>query len=133
MGRDKFFDMLRREDLLIKRKYRKAKTTNSKHWLKRHPYLLDNMKVDRSELLWVSDITYLKTSNGFVYLSLITDAYFHKIVGHCLHPTLEAEGCLKALEEAVKNRIYRNRPLIHHSDPEGSGAFNTVVICISES
>jgi len=116
MGRDKFFDLLRKNNLLVKRKRRKSKTTNSHHWLKKHPYLIDNIENTESELLWVSDITYLRLQTGFAYLSLITDAYSRKIMGHQLHKSLETDGPLIALEMALKNRQFPERSLIHHSD-----------------
>jgi transposase InsO family protein len=53
---------------------------------------------------------------GFCYLSLITDAYSRKIVGHALWPTLEALGCIEALEIAVSGRQKSSNYLIHHSD-----------------
>jgi transposase InsO family protein len=69
------------------------------------------------EQLWVSDITYIRTLQGFAYLSLITDAYSRKIVGYSLYPTLEAYGCIEALQMAISNRQYQSSyNLIHHSD-----------------
>lgn len=116
IGRDKFFDVLRHNNLLVKRKRRKTKTTNSHHWLKKYPYLLDSIELTGAELLWVSDITYIRLRTGFAYLSLITDAYSRKIMGYELHKSLEAEGCLLALEMALANRQFPKRSLIHHSD-----------------
>ncbi len=54
-------------------------------------------------------------NSGWGYLSLVTDAYSRKIMGHCFHRDLSAQGCLRALEMALENRIYRDG-LIHHSD-----------------
>lgn len=69
------------------------------------------------EQLWVSDITYIRTVEGFSYLSLITDAYSRKIVGYALCPTLEAIGSMEALAMAIEQRSYKNNSrLIHHSD-----------------
>jgi len=68
------------------------------------------------EQLWVSDITYVKTIEGYCYLSLITDAYSRKIVGHCLYPNLASEGWSEALEISLNGRLYPDRALIHHSD-----------------
>jgi putative transposase len=68
------------------------------------------------EEIWVSDITYLHSKNGFYYLSLITDAYSKKIVGYNLSHNLKATGCLRALQMALNSRLYPSRPLIHHSD-----------------
>ncbi len=74
------------------------------------------MVITTPEQLWVSDITYIRTLQGFSYLTLLTDAYSRKIVGYALHETLEAEGPLQALRMAISNRK-RNTPfvLIHHS------------------
>jgi transposase InsO family protein len=118
LGRDQFFDLLRTQGMLIRRRKRIAKTTDSFHWLHKHPNLIQELILTRPEELWVSDITYMRTSMGFSYLSLITDAYSRKIVGYALHPTLEAIGCIAALKMAVHNRQYKdlNLPLIHHSD-----------------
>jgi transposase InsO family protein len=73
------------------------------------------MVITRAGELWVSDITYIRVSQGFSYLSIITDAYSHKIVGHKLHPTLHSQGAIDALIIAAKD-IKRNNQLIHHSD-----------------
>ena len=54
-----------------------------------------------AEQLWVSDITYVRTLQGFSYLSLITDAYSRKIVGYAMFQTLSAAGPLKALKMAL--------------------------------
>lgn len=115
IGRDVLFNFLRAEHLLIKPKRSYVKTTNSKHWMKKHPNLIKNMEVTRPEQLWVSDITYIQTEQGHNYLSLITDAYSKKIMGYELLDNLSTAGPLKALESALKNRKYTH-DLIHHSD-----------------
>ena len=117
MGRDQLFDLLRFHGLLIRKRKRIVKTTDSHHWLKKYPNLIVGLNITSPEQLWVSDITYIRTLEGFSYLSLITDAYSRKIVGFALYPTLEAVGCIEALEMAVNER--RNITpfiLIHHSD-----------------
>ena len=115
IGRDVLFNFLRAEHLLIKPKRSYVKTTNSKHWMKKHPNLIKNMEVTKPEQLWVSDITYIQTEQGHNYLSLITDAYSKKIMGYELLDNLSTAGPLKALESALKNRKYTH-DLIHHSD-----------------
>lgn len=117
MGRDQLFELLRLHGLLIRRRKRLVKTTDSHHWLKKYPNLIKDVVITSPEQLWVSDITYIRTLEGFSYLSLITDAYSRKIVGYALYPTLEAVGCLEALEMAINGR--KNLSpfiLIHHSD-----------------
>jgi putative transposase len=116
MGRDQLFDLLRFHGLLVRRRKKMIRTTDSHHWLKKYPNLTKGLILTESEQLWVGDITYIRTIQGFCYLSLITDAYSRKIVGHALWPTLEAIGCIKALEMAVSGRKKFANYLIHHSD-----------------
>lgn len=115
-GRDYLFDLLGRYKLLIRNRRRKAITTDSRHWMRKYSNLILDLEILRPDQLWVSDITYIRLINGFAYLSLITDAYSHKIVGYNLRKDLAAEGCLTALEMALMNRNLPNQPLIHHSD-----------------
>lgn len=115
VGRDALFNYLRAEHLLIKPKKNYTKTTNSKHWLRKHPNLLKDRKPIRSEEVFVSDITYIKSRERTHYLSLVTDAYSRKIMGYYLSDDMSTEHVLKALKFAVKNRKI-NQELIHHSD-----------------
>lgn len=116
MGRDAVFDLVRKNGMLIKSKKRYVFTTNSFHRYKTHPDLVQRRPALRSEEIWVSDITYILTTAGFSYLSLVTDAYSRKIVGHYLSTDLKAAGSIKALNMALKGRIYPHQVLIHHSD-----------------
>jgi transposase InsO family protein len=115
IGRDAFFDYLRHENMLILPKRQYTKTTNSKHWLKKHPNLLKQVKPDRPEQVFVSDITFIKTRDKTHYLSLITDAYSRKIMGYQLSDDMNTANMVQALKMAIKHRI-TNYPLIHHSD-----------------
>lgn len=115
-GRDAFSSLLRKHGLLIQIRKRYVTTTNSHHHFKRWPDLINRVPAIMPEQVWVSDITYLRTENGFAYLFLITDAYSRKIVGYHLSQTLKASGCVLAMNKALKERIYPKRPLIHHSD-----------------
>ncbi|UII23490.1 IS3 family transposase [Fulvivirga ligni] len=115
IGRDGLFDYLRRERMLVKPKKNYTKTTHSKHWLRKHPNLYQNRKLSRPEEVFVSDITYIKTDQGTHYLSLVTDAYSRKIVGHHLSNDMNAESVVKALKKAFKSRK-TTKDLIHHSD-----------------
>jgi transposase InsO family protein len=117
MGRDQLFNLLRLYGLLLRKRRRKPKTTDSYHWLHKYPNLIKDLEVTQAHRLWVSDITYIRLRSGFSYLSLITDAYSRKIVGHCLHPTLHAEGCEQALIVALAQWTNLGEwTLIHHSD-----------------
>lgn len=117
VGRDKLFDILRHENLLVKKRKRKVFTTQSKHWLTKYANLIEGLVVTRANKLWVADITYIITDNGFAYLFLITDAYSRKIVGYHLSQTLEADGGIEALKMALSQVSWQERiGLIHHSD-----------------
>lgn len=116
MGRDKLHELLYGYGLTIKKKRRRAKTTMSRHWMRKYPNLIKEIEVNCPEQVWVSDITYITLEEGFSYLSLITDAYSRKIMGYCLSPSLDHQGCLEALEKALAERVSVEGKLIHHSD-----------------
>lgn len=114
-GRDRFFDLLRDNDLLVATKRQGCRTTRSGLW--RCPNLIDGLIVERVNQVWVADITYILTEEGFVYLALITDAFSRFIVGYDLSSSLAVEGCQRALVLALKTAGPVNLVgLIHHSD-----------------
>jgi putative transposase len=116
LGRDGLFSLLADHNLLIRKRCRKVpRTTYSDHWMRKYPNLIEGMHVDAPNTLWVSDITYITTMDGFGYLSIVTDAYSRKIVGYHISKTLATEGCLKALKMALK-QLPDAHVLIHHSD-----------------
>lgn len=118
IGRDGFYKVLRNNDLLIKPKRFRTKTTFSYHHFNRYDNLIKEIVPMRANEIWVSDITYiwLNGLDKFCYLSLITDLYSRKIVGHCVHSDLSVNGCLEALKMALKQRENKKESLIHHSD-----------------
>ena len=121
IGRDRLFELLRSEGMLVVRRHTRIITTYSRHWMKKYANLIKGMKIDHPNQVWVSDITYVEIyENGarsFAYLSLITDAYTHEIVGWSLHDTLDTEGPLRAMKMAIANYgVYGLNGVIHHSD-----------------
>jgi len=116
IGRDKFFDILRANHLLICPKRRYHVTTNSHHRFKKHQNRILDLEVNRPEQVWVSDITYIGKRDNPCYLSLVTDAYSKKIMGYYVANNLNTYSSLLALKKAVKQRKYKDLPLIHHSD-----------------
>jgi putative transposase len=116
VGRDRLFDLLREEGLLVKRRIRYTKTTDSRGWMRQHPDRIKGLQIVRPEQVWVADITYLNIAGTAHYLHLITDAYSKKIMGYHLSNTLAASATLEALRMALQNRRYPNEDLIHHSD-----------------
>uniref|UniRef100_UPI004048478C IS3 family transposase n=1 Tax=Roseivirga sp. TaxID=1964215 RepID=UPI004048478C len=119
IGRDKFFDLLGRHNLLIKYKSKRAITTNSYHFYKRYPNLIKDTIPNKANQIWVSDITYVWTrqEEKFLYLFLITDMYSRKIVGYCISKSLKAKGAVKALKKALIQMEQTGiESLTHHSD-----------------
>ncbi len=116
MGRDALFDLLAANSLLVRRRKNRMRTTNSFHWLRKYPNLIKEFAPLSVNQLWVSDITYWKTSIGYLYISFITDAYSHKIVGFRVDKTLEAAASVKALKMAIREATGSLNGLIHHSD-----------------
>lgn len=115
MGRDKLFEFLRDEWLLVGKRKKYHKTTDSKHWMRKYPNKIKDIDIERPEQVWVADITYLVCNDRHCYLHLITDAYSKKIMGFELADNMQGETTLKALKMAIDKRIY-NTPLTHHSD-----------------
>jgi putative transposase len=106
MGRDGLLDLLREFDMLVKRKRYKHYSTDSRHSFKKYPNQIKDVKPTAPNRLW---------SKGFNYLSLITDDYSRKIVGHYLSDNYSVKGTIEALKKALKdNKVERG--LIHHSD-----------------
>lgn len=119
MGRDQLFQVLRARRLLVPIRRAYHKTTHSHHRFRRHPNLLkpgpEQVVACRPNQVWVADITYLPTRHGMSYLSLVTDAYSRKIVGHHVHESLHSQDVEQALRNALRQRL-GSEPLIHHSD-----------------
>lgn len=116
VGRDKFFDILRANNMLIKAKKSYHVTTDSHHRFKKHKNRLIELEIDHPEQVWVADITYIGNRSNPLYLALITDAYSKKIMGYDVSDSLDHEGSLRALKQAIKARSYVDQKLIHHSD-----------------
>lgn len=119
MGRDRLYEVLSANYLLIRRRKKQTITTNSYHRFKKYPNLIRNFVPNAPNQLWVSDITYWRIKDCFLYISFITDAYSRKIVGYHLGDSLQTSETIQALEMAIlslsKEHI-KSLQLIHHSD-----------------
>lgn len=115
IGRDRLFEVLRRHDLLVPPPPRSYRTTDSRHTLPVFGNLAADVETTAGNQVWVSDITYMRTEHSFVYLSLIMDRHSRKIVGYHCGDSLEALGCIEALEMALRDLPAGAAP-IHHSD-----------------
>lgn len=116
VGRDKLFAILEANHMLIKPTKRYVTTTDSHHRFRKHKNLIDQLVPQRPEQIWASDITYLGRNGDFKYLALVTDTYSKKIMGYDVSDNLNAEGPVRALKMGLRQRMYKDKELIHHSD-----------------
>lgn len=116
MGRDKFIDLMGQNGYHVKRKRRYRQTTDSSHSKVTYSNLIKDLHIHTADSVWVSDITYIETTEGFMYLSLVTDLYSRKILGYKLSDRLTTEFSIHALELALKESKSINKDIIHHSD-----------------
>lgn len=116
IGRDRLFDILEKNNLRVSKRKRTVRTTWSAAWMRRFDDLSKGLILTAANQLWVSDITYIRTINGFLYLHLVTDAYSKKIMGWCLSENLNADHTINALRMAIRNAGCDLTGLIHHSD-----------------
>jgi putative transposase len=116
LGRDALFDLLAANKLLVRKRKRRVNTTQSHHWLTKYANLIKDWHPVKPNQLWVADITYIPLTKGFLYLSLVTDAYSHKVMGYSVADNLEAMHTIKALQMALANLKEVPECLTHHSD-----------------
>jgi putative transposase len=115
IGRDNFFDLLKRNKLLVRRLKRNVYTTMSKHHFRRYPNLAKDFMPMKAHELWVADITYIPLKHRFAYLFLITDAYSRKIVGFHVSDDMKVSSAVMALKKAFAQKP-TDAIVMHHSD-----------------
>lgn len=116
LGRDRFFEVLRQHDLLVAPKAaERPRTIHSYHTLPVFKNLIKERQPSRPNEVWVGDLTYLRSDEGFMFLSLLTDKMSRHIVGYHCGDSLESVGCQRALEMALEQLGPGEQP-IHHSD-----------------
>ena len=116
IGRDKFYQFLKANGLLIRKTKRAFITTDSKHHFYKSPNLLKELNITHSEQVFVNDITYIEIDGGHAYSALVTDAYSKKIMGYSLQNNMKVEMVKEALRMALNNRSFKHQNIIHHSD-----------------
>jgi transposase InsO family protein len=115
LGRDRFFDILREKGLLVPALPKSPVTTRFDPSLPVFHNLVAGLELTGPNQAWAADITYIRTDEGFLYLSLITDMWSRKIVGFHVGASLETEGALSALAMALASLTGGAKP-VHHSD-----------------
>lgn len=104
--------VMRQQELRGKIYARRPRTTNSQHGFGRYPNLVRELAVHRPEQVWVTDITYIRLGQGFVYLAVVLDVFTRCIRGWHLGRSLTQDLTLMALQRALAH----GKPEIHHSD-----------------
>jgi putative transposase len=116
IGRDRFFEVLGKAGLLLEPKPSQTpRTTQSYHLLPVFINLIKVREIKGPNEVWVGDLTYLRTEEGFMFLALLTDKMSRHIVGYHYGDSLESIGCQHALRMALKQLPEGMRP-IHHTD-----------------
>ncbi len=120
-------DFLNREGLSIGRRhvaslmkrmgisaiYRRPNTSKPAPGHKIYPYLLRGVKIERTDQVWATDITYIPMARGFVYLAAVVDVFSRRVLAHRVSITMEADFCVEALEEALAKH---GKPEIFNTD-----------------
>jgi putative transposase len=115
IGRDRFFSLLKSQNMLISKKKFYRHTTIPGYW--RAPNRLPGLIVDHPNQVWVCDITYLELEVGrFAYLFLLMDLFARYIVGWYVASSLVTDGALMSLQMALLGQSSIPFGLIHHSD-----------------
>ena len=107
--------IMREKGLLVKKRRRFVKTTDSNHPYPVYPNLIKDLSVTAMNQVWAAEITYIRIATAFVYLAVILDLYSRKVVGYAISRQIDTALSLQALRMAIQNR----NPLpgvIHHSD-----------------
>lgn len=117
VSRPKTARMMRAKGLVARRRRKFKNTTDSSHGYPIHPNRLNqNFKVKRAGQVWVSDITYIETNHGWVYLTVIIDLFDRKVVGWSLSEDMTAENTVIAAWYAAVAARPITKKLIFHSD-----------------
>ncbi len=115
ISRDQLFELLARNDMLVKQKQKFIHTSRPDKKASVFPNLMDKKTIDKKNQAWVVDITYLNTCYGFAYLYLITDRYSRKIISFVVANRLHAKYACKVLQKAIST-VDDPAGIIHHSD-----------------
>ena len=93
--------------------YRRPNTSKRQPGHQIHPYLLRDLKIDRANQVWATDITYIPMKRGFVYLCVVLDWASRRVLAWDVSISMEADYCVRVLDEALTRH---GRPEIFNSD-----------------
>lgn len=132
VSRKRVARMMREMGLRSRRKRRFKATTDSGHKLPVADNVLDRQfEVDAPDVAWVTDITYVWTDEGWLYLAAILDLFSRRVVGHAMSERIDRALALDALRDAVGRRV-PDAGLLHHSDRGSQYASNDYQSALTE-
>lgn len=115
-SRKRVAGLMRRHQIWAELPKKRVRTTQSEHGLPVAPNVLkQDFSAQRPNEKWVSDLTYIPTREGWLYLAVVLDLFSRKIVGWAMDEQMTSELVLRALRMALKQRK-RQEPVLHHSD-----------------
>jgi transposase InsO family protein len=115
VGERRLRNVIQKFGLQIRPRKRFMRTTQSDHDCMIYPNHLEGMTLTGLQQVWATDITYIRITNGFVFLAVVIDLYSRKVIGHSISKRIDSELTLNALKMAVARR----KPpcgVVHHSD-----------------
>ena len=116
VSRKRVARLMRQQDIAARKKRRFVRTTDSRHNQPVAPNLLErNISPGQPDCTWATDITYVGTRQGWLYLAVIIDLFSRRIVGWAMSENIDRHLVLNALDMALKGR-QPPRGLLHHSD-----------------
>ena len=119
IGRDRFIEICKKHQLTYhlthKKRYKSADIKGETRAGVAPNMVPKGLITLRPNVIWCSDITYLKACNKHAYLSLVIDYHSRKIIGWHLSGTMETTQTLKALDQALR-QVNNPKKIIHHSD-----------------
>lgn len=117
VGKKRVARLMRNTGLIARQKRRFRRTTDSNHASPIAPNLVArNFEVEEPNQVWVGDVTYVATNEGWAYLAVLLDLFSRRVVGWAMSETNDTELALHALEDAVSGRPSLRAGLIHHTD-----------------
>jgi len=115
IGRDHLWRIMQKHDLMLHLKRNRFRTTIPGEPPKETHNLIIDLEITKPNQVWVTDITYLNTVEGVVYLSTIMDLYTRNIISHSISSDLRTDSSLICLKKAIQS-VGSTKGIIHHSD-----------------
>jgi len=112
-GRNRVARLMRLAGLKAQVGYKKPRHKNGKVAMLADNHLQQNFDVEHPNRVWVTDITYIRTYEGWLYLAVVIDLFSRQVVGWSMQPKMHTDLILKALTMAVWRRKPKNKVLVH--------------------